>query len=46
MHIGLLGGALLLERLGSPTWLLALLVVMKIIVDVSRYRRKKHELLE
>ncbi|GHA18511.1 hypothetical protein GCM10008090_30130 [Arenicella chitinivorans] len=41
MHVGLLGGALLLERLGSPTWLLAIMVVLKIIVDVSRYRRTK-----
>ena len=33
MHAGLLLGAFLLEKLGSPIWLLAVIVILKIIVD-------------
>lgn len=38
MHIGLIGGALLLELLASPVWLLALIVVLKIAFDFRQHR--------
>ncbi|RBP53620.1 DUF6498-containing protein [Arenicella xantha] len=44
MHVGLLVGAIVLEKLGSPTWLLVILVGAKIVVDVSRYRTNKAQL--
>jgi len=43
MHVGLILGALALEKLGSPIWLLVIIVLFKIIVDLSQHlkRRKK-----
>ena len=38
LHAGLLGGAFLLNHFNSPTWLLALIVALKMIVDVRQYR--------
>lgn len=43
MHIGLLGGALLLQKMGSPIWLLALIVLLKIAFDAHQHRRQHTE---
>ncbi|NNC99915.1 MAG: hypothetical protein HKN85_07020 [Gammaproteobacteria bacterium] len=40
MHIGLLLGAVLLQRFGSPVWLLASLVILKVIIDFTQFRRR------
>jgi len=43
LHVGLILGALALEKLGSPVWLLAVIVVIKIVADIKLHneRRKK-----
>lgn len=50
MHLGLLGGGLLAETLGSPVWLLFALVVFKVAVDVAqlqrRHRKRNTELIK
>lgn len=40
MHAGLLFGALLLQHFGSPIWLLALIVLLKVGVDYVQFRRR------
>lgn len=40
MHAGLIIGAFVLQRLGSPVWLLAVLVVLKIAVDFIQFRKR------
>lgn len=40
LHVTIIGGAMLIEFLGSPTYLLVLLVVIKIIVDVKLHLRE------
>ncbi len=45
MHAGLLGGAFLLNYFQSPVWLLAVIVVLKILYDV-RSHAKRHSYLE
>jgi len=40
LHVTIIGGAMLIEFLGSPTYLLVLLVVIKIIVDVKLHQRE------
>ena len=41
MHVGLLLGAVALQRLGSPVWLLAIIVVAKIVVDSMLFRKRR-----
>lgn len=43
MHAGLIGGAFLLQKLGSPVWLLALIVVLKMGVDYVQFRRRYND---
>lgn len=45
MHVGLVVGAFLLQLLGSPVWLLALLVLLKTTVDYQQYRRRNDQQL-
>jgi len=40
MHAGLLIGAIALQKLGSPVWLLAMIVALKISVDLAQYKRR------
>lgn len=40
LHVAIIGGALLIETLGSPTYLLVALVVVKIIMDVKLHLRE------
>ena len=40
MHIGLLVGGLLAEKFDSPVWLLAALVIFKLVVDIVQLRRR------
>jgi len=40
MHVGLILGALLLQHLGSPVWLLALIVALKMVIDFQQHRRR------
>ena len=40
MHIGLIAGAILLAKLGSPVWLLSVIVMAKIVVDLSQFRKR------
>ncbi len=42
MHIGLIAGAALLEKLQSPVWLLAIIVVLKMFFDFHQHK-KRHE---
>ena len=47
MHVGLVLGAIVLQELGSPTWLLAIIVLLKIIFDYRQFRqRRRKELVE
>lgn len=39
LHVGLMVGAVLLQQLGSPVWLLALLVIMKMVVEFVRLEK-------
>lgn len=41
MHVGLIVGAILIDTFGSTIWLLALIVVFKLIVDVKQYQRRR-----
>lgn len=43
MHVGLILGAGLMEKLGSPIWLLIIIVVFKIVIDY-RQHTKRHRL--
>lgn len=45
MHVGLILGAVVLQKLNSPVWLLALIVLFKIIVDFNQHRRRHKESL-
>jgi len=40
LHVGLILGALLLQTLGSPVWLLIVIVVFKIVVDFGQHSRR------
>lgn len=40
LHVGLLLGAFLLQKMGSPVWLLAIIVVLKIAADLMQYQRR------
>jgi hypothetical protein len=40
LHVGLLLGAVVLRELGSPTWLLAIIVLLKIGADWKQYQRQ------
>lgn len=40
LHVAIIAGAMLVESLGSPTYLLFALVVMKIIMDVKLHMRE------
>ena len=42
MHIGLVVGAMILQKLNSPVWLLALIVLLKIFFDFKQHK-KRHE---
>jgi len=37
MHIGLILGAVALNKFGSPLWLLATIVVLKLLVDLKQH---------
>ena len=41
LHAGLLGGAFLLNHFNSPVWLLALIVVLKLVMDVRSTLKSK-----
>jgi hypothetical protein len=41
LHVGLLLGAFVLEKMGSPVWLLAIIVVLKIIADYLQFERRQ-----
>ena len=45
LHVAIIGGAMLIETFGSPTYLLLVLVAVKIIMDVKLHLREhaKHE---
>lgn len=45
LHIGLIAGAFLLEKLGSPIYLLSALVAAKIFVDVFYHRKEHHDMV-
>lgn len=40
MHVGIILGALLLEKFNSPIWLLVVIVVFKIIIDFKQHHRR------
>lgn len=40
MHAGLIIGALLLQKLQSPVWLLAIIVALKLVVDFNQHRKR------
>lgn len=40
MHIGLIVGAIVLQKLHSPVWLLAVIVIAKLVVDFMQHRRR------
>lgn len=40
MHVGLIAGALAMEKLGSPVWLLVIIVVLKIVIDSAQHKRR------
>ena len=40
MHVGLILGALLLQKMGSPTWLLAIVVAGKIVIDYRQFSNR------
>lgn len=40
MHAGLIVGAILLQKLHSPVWLLAVIVLLKLAVDFVQHRRR------
>lgn len=40
MHVGLIVGAMVLQKLQSPVWLLAVIVGAKLIVDFAQHRRR------
>lgn len=40
MHIGIIVGAILLEKFNSPIWLLVVIVIFKIIIDFQQHRRR------
>lgn len=40
MHAGLIFGAFAIEKLGSPIWLLVIIVLFKLVVDVVQHRRR------
>lgn len=42
LHVGLIAGALLLEMFGSPLWLLAVIVVLKLLLDLYQHQ-KRHQ---
>jgi len=46
MHIGLLLGAVVLEKMGSPVWLLAVIVSLKIVFDFRQFQRRHSESLK
>ncbi len=41
MHVGLILGAFLLQKLGSPIWLLIVIVLFKIVVDLGQHIRRR-----
>lgn len=40
MHIGLILGALVLDKFGSPVWMLGTIVLAKTVVDVSQFNQR------
>jgi len=43
LHAGIILGALALEKLGSPVWLLVVVVLFKIIVDLIMFLDRHKE---
>lgn len=43
LHAGIIFGAIILEKFNSPVWLLAVIVVLKIIVDFEQHRRRHNK---
>lgn len=41
MHAGLIVGAMALEKLGSPIWLLAIIVLLKLCLDLAQHQRRR-----
>lgn len=41
LHVGLILGAIVLEKLGSPIWLLALIVSLKLVIDLTQHQRRR-----
>ena len=40
MHVGLIVGAIVVQKSGSPMWLLAIIVLLKLVVDYKLHRRR------
>lgn len=40
LHVGLIIGALAIEKLGSPMWLLLIIIAFKVSLDVIQHRRR------
>jgi len=40
MHVGLIAGAMILQKLHSPVWLLAIIVLLKLIADYSMHSKR------
>lgn len=43
MHAGLILGAFALQQLGSPIWLLAIIVILKLGLDLSQHQRRREK---
>ena len=43
MHIGLILGAFVVEKLGSPLWLLLIIITFKIAVDFMQHKRRHNK---
>lgn len=41
MHAGLLLGAVVLQQFGSPVWMLALIVFLKVLADYAQFRQRR-----
>ncbi len=41
MHVGLIVGAMLVEKFGSTIWLLAIIVIFKIVVDLKQMQSRE-----
>lgn len=43
LHAGLILGAFALQKLGSPVWLLAIIVILKLGLDLSQHQRRREK---